>query len=183
MSENLDPDLPEKKILPYSQTSESKLISLPNTKNSDLDLINQVLAERTRKAETIQEVENIVKLLPYIDKLKENQLKQNLALAQIEEYQKQADFNRKIATRKELTKIVASITGIGVGLYLMSSAPLFGPLLIILGLASPLQYSLREVANLWDSMVNSTKNSALSLLSPDQTASDQTDNSDQISNL
>ncbi|NEQ74180.1 MAG: hypothetical protein F6K23_14735 [Okeania sp. SIO2C9] len=109
MSENLDPDLPEKKILPYSQTSESKLISLPNTKNYDLDLINQVLAERTRKAETIQEVENIVKLLPYIDKLKENQLKQNLALAQIEEYQKQADFNRKIATSKELAKIVASI--------------------------------------------------------------------------
>ncbi|NES71552.1 MAG: hypothetical protein F6K24_43305, partial [Okeania sp. SIO2D1] len=85
---------------------------------------------------------NIVKLLPYIDKLKENQLKQNLVVVQIEESQKQANFNRKIATSKELTKIVASVTGIGVGLYLMSSAPLFGPLLIILGLASPLQYSL-----------------------------------------
>ncbi|NEO58697.1 MAG: hypothetical protein F6K54_40065 [Okeania sp. SIO3B5] len=183
MNENLDPDLPEKKILPYSQTSESKLISLPNTKNYDLELINQVLAERTRKAETIQDIEKIVKLLPDIDKLKENQLKQNLVIFQIEESQKQADFNRKIATSKELTKIVASITGIGVGLYLMPTAPLFGPLLIILGLASPLQYSLREVANLWESMVNSTKNSALSLLSPDQAASDQTDNSDQISNL
>ncbi|NER04732.1 MAG: hypothetical protein F6K17_20055 [Okeania sp. SIO3C4] len=154
MSENLDQDLPEKKILPYSQTSESKLISFRNTKNSDLELINQVLAERTSKAETIQEIENIVKLLPYIDKLKENQLKQNLVLVQIEESQKQADFNRKITTTKELTKIVASVTGIGVGLYLMSSAPLFGPLLIILGLASPLQYSLREVANLWESMIN-----------------------------
>ncbi|NEQ41534.1 MAG: hypothetical protein F6K40_37210 [Okeania sp. SIO3I5] len=178
MSQNLDPDFPNKRIFPDSQTSESRPIPLRETKNSDLELINQVLAEKTRQAETIEEVEKIVKLLPYIDQLKESQLKQDLVAIQIEESQKQANFNRQIALGKELAKIFASLTGVGVGLYLMSSAPLFGPFLIILGLASPLQYSLREVANLWESMINSTKNTASDLLSPEQTANEQLDHLD-----
>jgi len=178
MSSNFDPDFPKKRILPYSQISESRPIPLGETKNSDLELIDQILAERISQAETIQEVKEIVKLLPYIDRLKESQLKQDLVAIQIEESQKQANFNRQIALGKELAKIVASLTGVGVGLYLMSSAPLFGPFLIILGLASPLQYSLTEIANLWESMINSTKNTASDLLSPEETTSEQLDNLD-----
>jgi hypothetical protein len=183
MSKNLEPEFPEKGIVPYSQNSESRPLPQPHSQTSDLEAINQVIAERIRRAETPSEVEDFVKLLPYIEKQNESRVKQKLTLLKLEESQKQAKFNRKIAASKELSKFVASITGVGVGLYLMSSAPLFGPLLIILGLASPLQYSLREVANLWESMINSTKNAASDLLSPEETTSNQLDNPDRLSNL
>lgn len=181
MNEDLNPEFSERKIIPYNKNLQN--ISNPSLdlEYSDLELIAQVLAERTREAESSQEIERFVDILPRLEETKSIRTRNHLDLVKIEEARIQAEFNRKMAERKELVKIGASIAAVGVGVYLMPTAPLFAPFVIVLGIASPLQYSLREVANLWERMVNSTENVASKILPPDETVNDKSnDDSDKL---
>jgi hypothetical protein len=176
MNEGLEPEFSERKIIPYDKSLQN--ISNPSSdlEYSDLEVIAQVLAEKTRKAESPQEFEKFVKILPRIEETKSIRTRNYLDVVKIEEARIQAEFNRKMAERKELVKIGASVAAVGIGVYLMPTAPLFAPFVIVLGIASPLQYSLREVANLWERMINSTENAASKLLPPDETVSDKPNN-------
>jgi len=175
MSKNLDPEFSERKIAPYYKKLQS---SSSDIKNSDLELITQALAERTYRSESIDEIKKIVEILPNIEEAKVIRTRNDLDIIRIEEARLQADFERKMVERKEFVKVAASFTAVGLGVYFMPTAPLFAPFVIILGIASLLQYTLREVGDLWERMVNSTKSLPPELLSPDEKINNQSKNID-----
>lgn len=168
MTENLDPEQEKSRIIPFEQNQSSSKIILSNQTNLDLETISQNLVERAKQAETIEEVQKIMTILPSIEQLKERRIKQDLVKSRIQQDESNWKFSRKMEATKEIAKISASIAGVGIGLYLTASSPLLGPLFIILGLAGSLQYRLKDVSELLTSMISPTKDDVSNLLSESQ---------------
>ncbi len=117
-------------------------------KQSDLNAINENLTERIKQAETPQEIMEYLKLKDYVQNQVLKQIEQETAKLRLQEAKDQISFSRKLKIVYEVRIIVASAVTVAIGLYLLTRSPVFGALLVTLGLAKPLEYSASEISDL-----------------------------------
>lgn len=155
MSENPEPNSQEEGIIPAQPLPRGEIIP-SNQTSSDLDDIIQSLAERVKKEGNIEEIKKIVSVLSSVEDLKEKRIKQEIVKLQAQEARNEITFRRKIETTEIVSKKVFGAVGIGVGVYLISNAPLLAPLLIIIGLSGILDFQLKDVSELLSNLNNNT---------------------------
>lgn len=114
---------------------------------SNLEIYEEVLGQRFIRAGTAEECKEIILLSKEVQDLaiqrRREEEAQKLADRQLQDSIRSIQFQRT-------QQVVASVVSIGIGLYCLSTVPLAGLLLLILGLAKPLGYSLGEVGSLLD---------------------------------
>jgi hypothetical protein len=121
-----------KQSLPISQEEGGAIVPSPPSPLESLDVL---IAEE-------QSVEKIRDLLA----LKDIALRQKWQEKQIEEIQKQQNYERLTQDKKERTITIASSATIAIGLGIMySSSPLVGTFVLLLGLATLLRIPFDEL--------------------------------------
>jgi hypothetical protein len=143
MAEDSEQDKSE--IIHQSDSSGS---SIQSSEQSDLIAINKNLTERIKQAKTPKEILEYLKLKDYVQNQALKQIEQETAKLRLQEAKDQINFNRRLAITREIRTIVASTITVAIGLYSIASSPVFGALLITLGLAKPLEYSAGEISDL-----------------------------------
>lgn len=155
MSDNPEQDLPEEAIIPYQTESEDE-IALSNSSNSDLENISQSLVRKIETNENIDEIAKIISVLSSIEDLKERRVKQEINKLQSKNAQNEMKFRRKIEILEIIRKNTFGVAGLGVGVLLISKAPLLSPLLIIIGLSGVLDFKLQDVSELLSNLNNNS---------------------------
>lgn len=153
MSDNPEQDSQEEAIIPYQTQSEDEIASL-NSSDSDLKNISQSLVRRVETSENIDEIAKIISVLSSIEDLKERRIKQETNKLQSENVQDEIKFRRKIEILEIIRKNTFGVAGLGVGVLLISKAPLLSPLLIIIGLSGVLDFKLQDVSELLSNLNN-----------------------------
>jgi hypothetical protein len=147
MSQNSEPNPQSEGITPYQPQPKGEIASSSST-SSDLDDISQSLVERVKKSQEIQEIEKIISVLSSLEDLKEKRTKQEIVKQQAQEATNEIKFRRKIEITEIVTKKVFGALGVGIGVYLISEAPLLAPVLIIIGLSGVLDFQIKDVSGL-----------------------------------
>ncbi len=156
MSENSEEQNPQEEgITPYQPQPKGE-ITPSNPTSSDLDDISQSLAERVKKGENIEEIPKIISVLSSVEDLKERRIKQEIVKSQAQEARNEIKFRRKIETTEIVSKKIFGAVGVGIGVYLISNAPLLAPLLIIIGLSGVLDFKIKDVSELLLNMNNNS---------------------------
>lgn len=132
--------------------SDSSGSSIQPSERSDLVAINKNLTERIEQAQNPEEIKELLKLRDIVLDQGRRQTEQKAALIRLEEAQKEISFSRNLTIAREISTKVASAAAVAVGWYLINSSPLFGVLIIILGFAKMLDYSLGEVLGLFEKL-------------------------------
>ncbi|NER35906.1 MAG: hypothetical protein F6J93_18285 [Oscillatoria sp. SIO1A7] len=139
-------------IVPQSDSSGS---SIQLSEQSDLVSINELV----KQGKTPQEIREYLELNKIVLEQNEivleqgrRQTEQKADLIRLEEAQKEISFSRKLTIEQKIRTIVGSAAAVAVGLYLINNSPLFGVLILILGVAKMLDYFLAEVLGLFEKL-------------------------------
>ena len=137
-------------IVPYQLENPSQILSseLAESQNVDLDSISQYLVKRVENSDNIEEVSKIVSILSSIEDLKERRIKQNLVKTKTQEAQKEVRFRRRIEITELASKKILGAASLIIGFYILNDAPLFSPILMIIGLSGFLDFKLKDVSDL-----------------------------------
>lgn len=119
-------------IVPRSDSSDS---SIQPSEQSDLVAINENLTERIKQAKTPEEIKELLELKDIVQDRSLRQIEIEAAKLRLQEAKNKISFGRKLTIAREIRIIVASAITIAVGLYLINASPVFGALILILGLA------------------------------------------------
>lgn len=119
---------------------------------SHIQAYGKLLVERAEQSETPEEFEKWIKLRQEVYKLDRNHRQLDYA-QQSAEFQ----FEKDIFQRRQ--QVIASVISVGIGICFIQTFPLAGLLIVILGLAKPLGYSLGEIGELLDDLTGFSKNS------------------------
>ncbi len=119
---------------------------------SDIQAYEKILVERAEQSETPEELEKWIELRQEVHKLDRNNRQLNYT-QQSAEFQ----FEKDIFQRRQ--QVIASVISVGIGICFIQTFPLAGLLIVILGLAKPLGYSLGEIGELFNGLTGFSKNS------------------------
>jgi hypothetical protein len=147
MSNGSDQD--PSKIIRQSSSSDS---SIQPSEQSDLLAINEYLTERIKSAKTPEEIREYLTLRDYVQSQALKQFEQETVKFKLQQAKDEIRFNRKLKVAREVRTLAASTVTTVIGLYLVANSPVFGAMLIILGLAKPLEYSLNEISDLFKNL-------------------------------
>jgi hypothetical protein len=140
---------------------------------SDIEIYKEVLSDRFKEAKTVEECEKFLALRQKVQELDTETRQLNYAQQSAEVQLKQAQHKVFFQGGQQIVAITISIF---VGIYLLRTNPSVGLLLLVLGLAKPLGYSLGEIGNFFDSLKGFPKDSG-KLLSNEKESIGQTEES------
>ena len=119
---------------------------------SEIPVCQDILAKRFALAKTPQEYALVIEDMERIHELDKRKRQLNHA-----EKLAESQLHKDIFQRNQ--QVVASVISVGIGICFIQAFPLAGLLIIILGLAKPLGYSLGEISELFDGLTGFPKDS------------------------
>lgn len=133
-------------VLPSQPQGE---LSYVKEGQSDIQIYKEILSKKFALARTAEECERLIYLRQKVQELDTEDRRldfaQKSAETQLQETQNKVRFERG-------QRSVAGLISVGIGIYFLQAFPLAALLFLILGLAKPLGYTLKEVTNLFNDL-------------------------------
>lgn len=134
-----------------SDRMQSETIPKQETQ-SYIQAYGKLLVERAEQSKTPEALEQCIELSQKLYRLDRNYRELNHA-------QQSAEFQLEKDIFQRRQQVIASVISVGIGICFIQTFPLAGLLIVILGLAKPLGYSLGEIGELFNDLKGFSKNS------------------------